>query len=113
MVYLSHHNTAIGQISSPDNLEISIHSSQPITLCTIYVPPNPDSVQQSSLLSYLSDLSMSNGRLILVGDFNLPDIDWDTLSGTSRFSGAFCDSVPDNNLSQLVDIPTHSKGISF
>ena len=30
---------------------------------------------------------------IIVGDFNLPDICWSTLSGTSPFSNSLCDLV--------------------
>ena len=100
-------------VPSPDNLEVitvSINSGLPITLCTIYIPPNSSDTYQSSLLSYLRDLINSNEHLVLVGDFNLPDIDWDTLTGTSAFSCAFCDFVFDSNLSQLVDKSTHTKG---
>ena len=47
---------------------------------------------------------------ILVGDFNLPDINWDTLSAQSATSELFCDFVFDNNLTQFVNNPTHIKG---
>ena len=48
---------------------------------------------------------------LIGGDFNLPDISWDTLKveGTqypSRVSQAFLDMVSDNSLEQMVDFPT-------
>ena len=45
-----------------------------------------------------------------MGDFNMPDIDWSTLSAISTYSNSFCDAVYDNNLYQLVTVPTHIKG---
>lgn len=45
-----------------------------------------------------------------MGDFNFPDINWFTLSGSSTPSSIFCDFLFDHNLHQLVTSPTHSKG---
>ena len=47
---------------------------------------------------------------MLVGDFNLPDINWSSLSSHSTLSDDFCEFVFDCNLSQLVEEPTHIKG---
>lgn len=44
------------------------------------------------------------------GDFNLPDVQWDTLSSTSLTSCAFCDFVFDHSLTQLINHPTHVQG---
>ena len=49
-------------------------------------------------------------NVIIVGDFNLPDVNWATLTGTSSFSKAFCDFTFDFNLTQFVSGPTHTKG---
>ena len=64
----------------------------------------------NSLFLYLSNLITLRDHIILVGDFNFPDINWDTLSGSSLSSKSFCDFVFQNNLSQLVHSPTHLKG---
>ena len=54
---------------------------------------------------------MSNySQLIVVGDFNFPDINWNLLSGSSPVSSSFCDTVFSLNLVQLVDEATHSCG---
>lgn len=62
----------------------------------------------SSLVSFLSTLASRS--IILLGDFNLPDVNWNSLSGSSPFSSLFCDLVFDLNLVQLVTFPTHQKG---
>ena len=49
-------------------------------------------------------------RCIFVGDFNCPDINWTSLTGSSTVSNMFCEFVFDCNLSQHVMVPTHVKG---
>ena len=48
--------------------------------------------------------------VIAIGDYNLPGIDWETLSGDSPVSNTFCDLVFDLNLTQLMDSPSHISG---
>ena len=48
--------------------------------------------------------------LVIMGDFNLPDLNWSILSGHTDFSNHFCDLAFESNLSQLVDQPTHICG---
>ena len=100
-------------IPSPDDLElisVSITHRDTIIICTVYIPPNSDSNYVNSLLLYLSNLITSHDHIILVGDFNFPDVNWDTVSGSSLPSESFCDFVFQNNLSQLIRSPTHLKG---
>ena len=37
------------------------------------------------LLNFMSNINNSYDRLVILGDFNFLDINWDTLSGNSRF----------------------------
>ena len=46
----------------------------------------------------------------ILGDFNLPDIDWDILNGESRHLSNFCGPICDLNLCQLVTSSTHKAG---
>ena len=63
------------------------------------------------MFAILPSLSLYNlGNCHFVGDFNLPNICWSTLTGTSPFSISFCDFVYEMNLSQLVMDSTHVKG---
>ena len=98
-------------ISSPEVLEIITVNlnflNGPITLCTVYVPPNSGDDYYKTLLSYLAHVSSSADSIILVGDFNLPDVCWSSLIGQSPFSNSFCDFVYKQNFSQLVECPTH------
>ena len=79
-------------------------SGQSITLCVAYLPP-------LSTPSYHLDLLLTpNEKTVILGDFNFPDISWETLSGTSSQSNYFCDLIYKFNLNQSVSHPTHVKG---
>lgn len=91
---------------------IRLNLSKPVTLSCAYIPPNPSDSYMHDLISNLSCIVQSNPStdIIITGDFNLPDINWDTLSSTSTSSNALCDFIFDNSLTQLIDQPTHVKG---
>ena len=102
------------EVPSPDHLEVvSVHvirsSKAPLVFCVVYVPPNPDYHYCSDLLDYLATL-ISVHDVVLLGDFNVPDINWSTLSGQSTFSQLLCDFIFQSNLVQLITCPTHIKG---
>jgi len=99
-------------IDSPPNLEIIVVQlglTYPTILCTVYIPPN-SSDSFDILIPFLADILSSNTPCFIVGDFNLPDICWSTLSGGSSLSSNFCDFVFDCNLTQHILEPTHIKG---
>lgn len=50
------------------------------------------------------------GNVLTLGDFNHSDVNWSSLTSTSLLSGMLCDFVFDNNLSQMIYVPTHLKG---
>ena len=100
-------------ISSPSNLEvvcIKLNVSHPITCCVLYNPPNSSSEYCDNLLNFISNISNSSDRLILLGDFNLPDINWNALSGGSPVSNKLCDLIFQTGMSQLIDRPSHLHG---
>jgi len=107
----------ITNVDRPVDIEmvsVTLKLSNPLTIGCIYLPPNAESNHTTHLCSYLSDnLDLQNTTqhdIILVGDFNFPDINWATLSAHSPSSTSFCDFVFDSNLTQLIDSPTHSRG---
>ena len=72
----------------------------------MYVPPNTNDLYHSYLFCSLP----SNSDLLILGDFNFPDIDWDLLSGESKNSTNFCELVSDLNFCQLSASSTHKAG---
>ena len=78
-------------------------------ICVVYVPPNSDTSYYASLISYLDSISATH-RIIILGDFNSPDICWSMLHGHFSPSKSLCDLLFRHNLSQMVDFPTHING---
>ena len=65
------------RVPSPNHLElltITLNLKPPITLCTACVPPNSDEAYHNTLINYLEDLISMPNPVVIVGDFNTPDI---------------------------------------
>ena len=72
----------------------------PVVLCVIYLPPHSLLADAQPVFDHLLNLCSGILPVIAIGDFNLPGIDWKTLSGDSPISNTFCDMVFD--LNQLI-----------
>jgi len=99
-------------LSSPTNLEmltVELNLSKRIIICVVYFPPNPTVSQIRSLSDHLSEFQQPY-NVILLGDFNLPDINWETMCGNCQASDDFCDMTFELNLIQLITCPTHIHG---
>ena len=87
----------------PDILTIKLLSPSPVIHCVVYIPPLSSDTLWSSLLDYLRCLFTSSCLpVVVLGDFNCPDIDWPLLSASSSFSNLLCDLVYDFNLMQCI-----------
>ena len=88
-----------------------ISSTPFITLCCAYVPPHCSHHNIHGTLDVISHLSsIKNSHLVIVGDFNIPDVNWSTLTTSSIAGSLVRDCIFDSNLFQLVQDPTHFKG---
>ena len=72
-------------------VSVNLLLRKPIILCCIYIPPCTDNLLLSEVIQYFSTLinSYPSNLLVLVGDFNLPDINWDKLTASSTASRTF------------------------
>ena len=79
--------------------------------CCVYLPPSQPVSVIDSLCATLGPLIFANKPTFLLGDFNLPNIDWSIPSSTSDQSHqkflSFCSSF---SLFQSILAPTHDKG---
>ena len=77
-----------------------------LNITLIYRSPNSSS-DNTKLLCDIIEHSPKNG--LIIGDFNLPKIDWNTGIGDSK-SKQLIDTSEKKFLTQLVTFPTHQKG---
>jgi Reverse transcriptase (RNA-dependent DNA polymerase)/Endonuclease-reverse transcriptase len=84
-----------------------VSGSTSINFILVYRPPR-NSIESYQQLAQL--VRGAGANTVLLGDFNLPGIDWD--SGTARGPGAelVLEACSDKFLEQLVTFPTHLKG---
>ncbi len=89
-----HKSIPTNLIPSPPNLEIIVVEliQAKCIVCSVYLPPTVNLSTFTDTLSFLSHLA-SDQNILIIGDFNLPDINWSTLSGSSVMSNLFCDFV--------------------
>jgi Reverse transcriptase (RNA-dependent DNA polymerase)/Endonuclease-reverse transcriptase len=73
----------------------------------IYRPP---ACNNDSKLLLCNLLNGAEKNSILIGDFNLPDIDWDKSTAKNRADQALLDAAQEANMDQLVGFPTHVRG---
>ena len=68
--------------NSLEILTVRLELRKPITLSCVYLPPGPSDTFTKDMISNLTQIVQSNPLtdIIILGDFNLPDIHWDTLS---------------------------------
>lgn len=90
-------------------LVVEVGCAPAITLCLVYKSPNASDELVSDIYTVIEGLATVS-NLIVLGDFNCPDIDWQTLSASSVSSTILCDLLFEHNLGQLVSSPTHVHG---
>lgn len=82
-----------------------------IVIC-YYRPPT--CYNMSPLCVYLEQIKNKypNSKILLSGDFNMPNIIWNDFSKTHfrSYQKDFISTINDFNLSQLIHVPTHIKG---
>ena len=71
--------------SSPnvEMIAVEISVSPPLIICCLYIPPSSPEPYITEVLSALDHLPYGHHTIIL-GDLNLPSIDWSTLSASSH-----------------------------
>ena len=93
---------------SLESIAVEIDISPKTLVVCMYVPPCPEVYQQKAI-HYLNLLPTDHDITVL-GDFNAPDIDWPTLTGTTNYSLSLCNTVYKKNLTQKIKVPTHKQG---
>ena len=81
-------------------------STNPVNLILVYRSPNSAPTNTEALVKIMENLAPST---ILIGDFNLPGIDWEE-NKADRQGRPVQEKAIEEGLEQLVTFPTHIKG---
>ena len=99
------HSHSINITTSSELLAVKIESTLSLYCCCIYTPPNSPPDIYHDIFTSISQYFINN-PVLLLGDFNLPDICWSSLSSSSPSGSTVCDYLFDLNLSQIITEPT-------
>lgn len=84
--------------------------NSPLLICNVYRSPNSDQENDNRLCELISLVTSSDSSAVLIcGDFNFKDIDWDTQTGSMASSRKFIECVQENFLTQHVAETTRSR----
>ena len=83
--------------------------SQSINIIAVYRSPNSSNSNSSKLCELVRNM---NNNSLMIGDINLPKIDWENLSSDLK-GRKFLEATQTNFLSQMITFPTHPKGNTF
>ena len=81
---------------SPDNskvITIQLCAPKPVVLCTAYLPLHSTLADAQPLFDHLSSVCSGTMPVIAIGNYNLPGIDWETLSSDLLHQQYICDLV--------------------
>ena len=83
-----------------------------LKLVLVYRPPRePFSTSDSNYTAKLCHMVKSlQGKSLIVGDFNFPGIDWESMHSDSPGERVFLNVIQDKFFTQHVDFPTHDCG---
>jgi len=77
-----------------------------ISVYLVYRSPNANAETMSGLVELIKTVERNS---IIIGDFNLPEVDWST-GETSTRARDLVEAVENSLMIQMVDFPTHIKG---
>jgi len=74
-------------------LELEDVSHHKMNIATIYRSPSSTTENDKKIIEYIDILCARNGNKLIMGDFNWPNINWNTWETSSNIEGKFVDCV--------------------
>ena len=112
-VHNSLHANQLDLLDFKENLTVCIHfKNHSINMCTIYRSPNSDFYNDLKMHTLIDKVSNLDGQTLFIGDFNYPNINWETWTVVDMSVSAysFIDCLRSNFLYQHVLAPTRKRG---
>ena len=94
---------------SSESAIVELDITPKTVICCFYIPPYCFDEFFSVAIDTLNSIQIGHD-VILTGDFNVPDIDWLTITAPTNHLSSLCDIFFSKNLVNLVTQPTHQLG---
>ncbi|CAM4500218.1 unnamed protein product [Lepidochelys kempii] len=89
----------------------SVSNKSDVVVGVYYRPPDQGDEVDEAFFRQLAEATRSHA-LVLMGDFNFPDICWESNTAVHRQSRKFLESIGDNILVQVLEEPTREGSFS-
>lgn len=94
---------------------IGYHHNQ-LLLVSVYRAPWATYADTKDMCKELDKITMQHRKIVIAGDFNLPNVKWNTTTkdyndGTLRTDQLICQFIDEHNLMQLATLPTRQNKI--
>ena len=114
LIAQQYHQTQGPSLRSPSvqaiSCALSVHRKK-IMIAVIYRSPVSEKDEDESLVQYLKTLSASADNVLILGDFNAPEVDWNLDSAPGKsFGKMVLDFLCTESLIQHVGEPTRRRG---
>jgi len=73
------------------------NNNKKLNIATIYRSPNSSQENNTKMCSLINDICKKQGNTLILGDFNLPHIDWKTWNTTGPLEYTFVDTLRKNS----------------
>ena len=93
-------------------VDIYLNGSTFIRYGTVYRPPNASYEESIEMFSVIYENVVNVNNFVLLGDFNLPDINWDNLTASTQVSREFLTTCFRIGAHQCVSFPTRLNNIT-
>ena len=93
--------------------EIPLSNQSKLLVGTVYRSPNSTEENNTALNKLISNITTRRSQVLMMGDFNLPEINWDDLTAPGRGdnkANTFLNTIRDTFMFQHVKSPTHYRG---
>ena len=89
-------------------VKINLRGNDKLLVGCIYKSPSSSEENLSLVNDMIRNINSTQvySHVLVVGDFNFPDIDWNTWNSCDQFCQEFIESLRDSYLEQMVDKPT-------
>ena len=86
-------------------------NSNRLKVLVAYRPPGQNIIENIAFIDYLKNKLRNTRNCLILGDFNYPDIEWETYTTTSNYESHFLNLVNELSLHQVVDTPTRDNNV--
>ena len=91
-------------------LTVSVSESK-FGIILVYRPPNTDVDTTKQLINEISEKVKCLNNYVIIGDFNMPNINWDQYSSNSLVCKTLVNFCIEYGLFQMVNLPTRGNNI--